>query len=109
MQDQPLIIKRYGEIIPNLKQFEKIIREPLPACFWTNPLKTTAFDLQKLLQQKHFKLEPLSWNDGAFRCYSQHTLGTTWEYLVGLLQIQEEVSMLPGILLHLHPSDRVLD
>ncbi len=101
-------IDYYASIIPDLDGL-RALTEPLPQCFWVNELKISASECRALLQQDNIKVEPLTWHPSAFRCDPSIILGKHWTYLAGLIQIQEEVSMLPGILLDPKPGEKILD
>lgn len=102
------ILNYYQSIIPDANQFVETCSTPLPTCIWTNTLKTSPQALYDSLKTD-FNLTPLAWNSNAFRCDDEKSLGKTWQYLAGLYQIQEEVSMLPVRVLNPQPGEKILD
>lgn len=96
--------RRYKSIIDDWSHFEEVVRQPLPACIWTNLLKTTPQELARYLP-----LEPLSWYEGAFRCPAQFKPSHEISFLAGHYQLQEEAALLPVALLAPDPSDTFLD
>lgn len=93
----------YHDIIPDLAAFKEYAARPLPKTFWLNNLRCQ----DNVFADK--EVQQLSWNPAAFRYLGQEVLGTSWQYKIGLLQIQEEVSMLPVKLLDPKPHERVID
>ncbi len=109
MAEQPTLIDYYQSIIPDLNALQAIVNQPLPQTFWVNALKVTTSRLQALLTADGFAVSPLAWNPQAFYSTGDSALGYSWQFLTGLIQIQEEVSMLPVTLLDPQPGERVLD
>lgn len=104
------LLTYYGDIIPDHDQFYEAITTPLPTCFWVNTLKINPDQLQQLLIQDRFNIKPLLWHPQAIRCFqSPISLGKRWEYLSGLLQVQEEVAMIPAVILNPNLNEVVLD
>ena len=99
----------YSDIIPNPERWDEVVASPLPTAFWTNTLKTTPEQLAAYLKELAFPLESLAWNPNGFRGVFERQVATTWPYLAGLLQIQEEVSMLTGVLIDAQPGEKILD
>ncbi len=98
----------YQSIMPNFVDFVDLLEAPLPTCVWTNPLKIQPQALKKILSREGYTLSALPWQKGAWQIEGGR-IGLNWTYLAGLLQIQEAVSMLPGILLDAKPGEKVLD
>ena len=101
------LISCYGNLIPDHDQLLSTLLTPLPTTAWCNPLKCPENPLEDL--SLHHDIEPLPWWNLGFRFKGDYALGKTWHYLCGLIQIQEEVSMLPTLILNPQPGDRVLD
>lgn len=101
------LVHYYAEILPEPEKF-LALDTPLPTCIWTNTLKITPLHLFQLMQQEGYQLEQLRWNPTGFRVI-QGEVGKSWQFQAGLFQIQEEVSMLPGVLLQAKPGEKVLD
>jgi len=102
------IFDYYADIIPEKRQWEPVCQQALPTCFWANTLKISSQALQQFLNEDGCEITPIAWRPSAFRT-TMPGLGKRWEYVTGLLQIQEEVSMLPVIFLDPKPGERVLD
>ena len=103
------VFNRYQPIINNWETFCDILSQPLPTCVWTNTLRVTPLQLADIFAEDGVAVEPLPWLDGGFKLQEGFRPGRHWAYLVGLYQIQEEVSMLPVLLLDPQPGDRILD
>ena len=102
------LLNRYKSIIPNPEALKTTLQSPLPMTAWCNPLKIKPQQLIECFKNSA-TLQPLSWWTQGFRFKSTSPLGKTWQYLCGLIQIQEEVSMLPALILNPQPGERVLD
>ena len=102
-------IEHYSDIIPDIAAAREIASQALPTTLWTNTLKISPGALQQLLAKDNIALKPLPWNPAAFRWISSSPPGKHWTYWAGLFQIQEEVSMLSGIVLAAKPGEKVLD
>lgn len=98
----------YQDIMPS-GDWRWVLDEPLPTCFWANTLKLSPDRLAELLDESAVTYTRLPWYDLGFMTTDTVSLGRSWQYLSGLLQIQEAVSMLPGALMAASPGDRVLD
>lgn len=110
MKARTAFIDYYKTIIPDPEKLWAIVDEPLPVCFWANPLKIEPQALDALLKDEGFSLTPSVWHPYAFRsCVSPMRLSKHWGYSVGLWQFQEEVSMLSGFILDAEPGEMVLD
>lgn len=109
MTPQAPLLEYYREILPDPEGLQAMIQTPLPSSFWANPLKIQPEALRTLLEAAGFALTPLPWHTRAFRCDKIEGIGQRWEYLTGLMQVQEEVSMLPLRVLAPRPGERVLD
>ena len=103
------LVDRYREIIPGLEKLPQVLMQPLPQCFYTNKLKLSVDHLQRLLVEEALSYAKIPWCTSGFRVNPEIRLGKNWLYLTGLIQIQEEVSMLPVYILKPQPGDLVLD
>ena len=97
---------RYRELIDDWETFQAVIQRPLPTTIWTNTLRVTPANLTRLLGQP---ATPLPWYPGAFRLPPNIMPGLHWAYMAGLYHVQEEVSLLPVMLLDIQPGERVFD
>ncbi|MEM7332367.1 MAG: RsmB/NOP family class I SAM-dependent RNA methyltransferase [Chloroflexota bacterium] len=100
---------RYRDIIPDWEQFQEVIKRPLATTIWANPLKTTPEALSAKLTAANVPHEPISWYPGGFRLPANFKPGLRWEYLAGLYQVQEEIALLPVLMMNIEADDRVLD
>ena len=58
---------RYKEIIPAWERFWETLHRPLSPVIRTNTLRISPLELQKRLEAKGFRLEPLPWDETAFK------------------------------------------
>ena len=61
------------------------------------------------LQARGYRCEEVGWYPGALRVRGLRKPGLTLEYYLGLYHVQEEMSLLPALVLEPMPQDRVLD
>ena len=101
--------ERYRDLIDDWAGFVAAVQRPLPTTIWANPLKITPEKLQALMASEGVDLAPVPWYPGAFRLPEVVMPGLRWEFLAGLYQVQEEVALLPALLLNPQPGERVLD
>ncbi|MCA9961480.1 MAG: NOL1/NOP2/sun family putative RNA methylase [Anaerolineales bacterium] len=99
-------IERYRPLVADWDEFLAAVQRPLPTTIWVNPLKTTPEQLATLLP---VPMQPMPWQANAFRLPADFQPGLHWTYLAGLFHLQEEVSMLPVMLLDPQPGERILD
>lgn len=101
--------ERYRPIVDDWDAFLAALRRPLPTVIWANTLRISPERLVALMAADGVRLEPLSWHPAAFRLPAGISPGRRWEFLAGLYHVQEEVSLLPVVLLDPQPGERVLD
>lgn len=101
--------ERYKDLIEDWDGFLAAVKRPLPTTIWANLLKITPGKLQTLMAEGGVRLQPISWYPGAFRLPEGVMPGLRWEYMAGLYHVQEEVALLPALLLNPQPGERVLD
>src|SRR5215469_703612 len=89
----------------------RALKEKTLPTFRTNTIKTTTKDLQKILYEKEFIFENISWYKDAFvlKNKSVRELTDTDCYKQGLLYIQNLSSMLPALVLDPKPDEKILD
>ena len=109
MSDSRPGIDRYRSLVDDWEAFLSSARQPLPACAWTNGIRTTPDELSHRLSAEGIRHRPLAWNAEAFRLDGCDHPGATLSYLAGLFHLQEEVSLLPVRALAPAPGERVLD
>lgn len=101
--------ERYRDLIDDWAAFVAAVERPLPTTIWANPLKITPQKLQSVMAESGIDLIPVAWYPGAFRLPADVMPGLRWEFMAGLYQVQEEVALLPALLLDPQPGERVLD
>ena len=101
--------ERYRALIDDWDAFIDALSRPLPVCVWTNTLRTTADRLAQWMRAGAYPVEPVGWYPGAFRLPAEAKPGNRLEYLAGLYHVQEEVSLVPPVLLEPQAGQRVLD
>lgn len=101
--------ERYRDLIDDWDAFVAAVQRPLPTTIWANSLKIMPEKLHCLMAESGVDLTPVSWYPGAFRLPPDVMPGLRWEFMAGLYQVQEEVALLPALLLDPQPGERVLD
>ncbi|HWY79419.1 MAG TPA: RsmB/NOP family class I SAM-dependent RNA methyltransferase [Candidatus Sulfotelmatobacter sp.] len=107
------LLERWKKIYSE-KYFNQLLdalSHPYLPSFRANTLKTSSRILQKLLEQQNFIVEKVYWYPDAFvlKNKSIRELTETAEYKNGLLYIQNLSSMIPALVLHPKPNEKVLD
>ena len=104
-------LERYRPIVDDPETFLECSAAPLPISVWTHPTRTTPQRLRQWMQQgaENLTVEPIRWYPGAFRLPGVTSPGNRVEFVAGLYHVQEEVSLLPPVLLDPRPGERVLD
>lgn len=105
----PTPFSRYQPIIDDWDAFQESLTRPLPTIIWANLLKATPEQLAAMLTEADIPHEPIPWLAGGFRLPANFKPGLRWEYLAGLYQVQEEVALLPVLLMNIRAGDRLLD
>lgn len=110
-RDIPAIerVERYRPIIPDWDGFLEALDRPLPLCLWTNTLRTDRSKLSEHLATEGIEAWPVEWNSAAFKGPPSAIAGQSIPFVAGLYHIQEEVSLLPVVLLDPQPGERILD
>lgn len=103
------LVTRYAVIVDAPQALQASLLEPLPVTLWANPLRIDRDELQALLSADGLHGKPVPWHPHALRLPAGSRPGLHWTFLTGLSRIQEEVSMLPVMLLQPQPGERVLD
>ena len=109
-------LERYRPLIGDWADFCAAIARPLPTTVWANTLRATPERVRALLAAEGYAPEPIGWCPGAFRLSADEarpaetpTPGRGLLAMTGLYHVQEEVSLLPVLLLDPRPGERVLD
>ena len=100
---------RYKEIIPAWERFWETLHRPLSPVIRTNTLRISPLELQKRLEAKGFRLEPLPWDETAFKVEGEIPIGNTVEHWLGYYYVQEATQAFPVRALAPRPGERVID
>lgn len=100
---------RYRDIIPEWDAFVATLEAPQAPVVWTNTLRSTPRELTERLAREGIEAEPLAWNSEAFRLPVETRPGRSLLFLSGQYHVQEEVSLVPVVLLDPRPGERLLD
>jgi NOL1/NOP2/sun family putative RNA methylase len=99
---------RYRHIIPDFQGFQEISCRPLGSSVRINTLKASPSCLKKRLLEKEIEFRPLPWYPLGLRLEALKP-GKLEEHILGYFHIQEEVSMVPPLVLDPQPEELVLD
>lgn len=102
-------LNRYRSIVPDWDAFIEVLGRPLPLCLWTNTLRTTPAVVTEWLDHEQIDAHVLPWFSAGYKGPTADGTGQTIAFVAGLYHVQEEVSLLPVILLDPKPGERVLD
>ncbi len=101
-------LERYREIIPEFERFLAVQSLPLPIGARINTLKTDKSSLRSRLEKQRIRYDSFSWYPLGLKLDMEKP-GKLLEYLLGYIHIQEEVSMVPPLVLDPKPGEEVLD
>jgi NOL1/NOP2/sun family putative RNA methylase len=101
-------LERYRDIIPDFEQFKAALSEPMPIAARINTLKIDRSSLLERLEIKGINYKHLDWYPLGLRL-DVESPGKLIEHNLGYIHIQEEVSMIPPLVLSPRPGERVLD
>lgn len=126
-------LRRYSDLIDDWDAFEKACERPLPVVVWANALRAAVLAamnradglstpepgehvarsagrmLAARLAQRGYACEELGWLPGALRVTGLEKPGRTLEYHLGTYHVQEEISLVPAVVLDPRPGERILD
>ena len=103
------LLERYRPLVEDFSAFVDACRSPLPLVIWRNSLRSPSVAISDWLHADRHGLEPCRWFDDAFRVANPDSLEYLAAYLSGLFHIQEEIALLPVLLLDPRPGERILD
>lgn len=122
MDDTSRGLQRYKELVDDWDALVDTSRRPLPLVVWENPLRRAHVErlavaagldpratVGDLLASRGYSVEPLAWRAGAWRVSGLDKPGRTLEYYLGLMHVQEEVSLAPSEVLAAEAGEVVLD
>lgn len=101
-------MERYRDIVPEFESFMAVQCEPLPVSARINTLKTDRSSLLERLERQSIRYESFGWYPLGLRLDLEKP-GKLLEYLLGYIHIQEEVSMVPPLVLDPKPGEEILD
>ncbi len=101
--------ERYRPLVDDWEAFVAVQEWPLAPTVWTNTLRTTPEALRAFLLEEGVEACDVPWYPGALRLPPDAAPGKLLAKLLGLAHIQEEVSLLPILLLDPQPDERLLD
>jgi len=100
-------MERYRPIVGDFSRFEESLLKPLPKVIWCNPLRGLHSD--EWVKERCPEAEPLDWAKRAWRIPPKTPVGTWIEHKLGIIHVQEEVTLWPADLVGAKPGERVLD
>jgi NOL1/NOP2/sun family putative RNA methylase len=101
-------LERYRHIIPDFQGFQESGCKPLGSSVRINTLKASRSCLLQRLLEKAIEFRPFPWYPLGLRLNALKP-GKLEEHLLGYFHIQEEVSMVPPLVLDPQPEELVLD
>ncbi|HWQ18937.1 MAG TPA: RsmB/NOP family class I SAM-dependent RNA methyltransferase [Methanotrichaceae archaeon] len=101
-------LERYREIIPDFEDFLAILSQPLPASVRINTLKISKDRFIERLDRTGIGYHVLKWYPLGLRLDMDRP-GKLIDHTLGYIHIQEEVSMVPPLVLDPKPGESVLD
>lgn len=101
---------RYRDIMPDYQEFRDALRRPLPRTARVNTVKADRRQAIEGLRSAGVVAEPLDWYPQGLSIDARDTaVGNTLPHYNGWIHVQEEVSMIPPVVLDQDPDDQVLD
>ena len=106
-----MTLERYAEIIDDYEAFVEACERPLPKTARVNRVKSSFGEVRDELSEAEFGVERLGWYEDGFRLDAPEDtkIGNTLPHYLGWIAVQEEVSMLPPVVLDASEDDVVLD
>lgn len=109
-----MTLERYAEIIDDYEAFVEACENPLPLTARVNRTKSSFEEVRDALAETGFGVERLGWYEDGFRLdvpdeNDGARIGNTLPHYLGWIAVQEEVSMLPPVVLDASEEELVLD
>ncbi len=123
-------LRRYADLIDDWDAFASSCERPLPVVIWANPLRRGVLErlngadglrcsapgdptggglLAARLRARGYGCESLGWYPGAYKLDGVPKPGRTLEYLLGAYHVQQEVSLIPSVVLAPRSGELILD
>ncbi len=123
-------LRRYAELVGDWSAFAAACERPLPLVIWANPLRRRVLEclneadglpfeapddptggelLAARLEARGYSCSGLGWYPGAYKLDGVAKPGRTLEHLLGTYHVQEEVSLIPSVVLAPRPGELILD
>ncbi len=115
-------LSRYRPLVDDWPALVDACCRPLPLVVWGNPVRlqhrqrlatALGFDqdagIAELLGERGYVVTPLEWIADAWRVVGLDRPGHTLENQLGLIHVQEEISLAPPVALDARPGERILD
>lgn len=111
LEDIERTFERYQPIVDDWAAFCAALTRPLPTCVWTNTLRAQPAQLAAWFERLGLEMPALGWHPEAFKYTGDANIpfGTLFPMVTGMCHIQEEVSLMPTVILGKYPGQRVLD
>ncbi len=115
-------LSRYRPLVGDWQLLVDACRRPLPLVVWANPVRLAQrrrlavalghgedAEIADLLRERGYVAKPLGWIADAWRIEGLERPGYTLENQLGLIHVQEEISLAPPVVLDARPGERILD
>jgi len=95
------MMERYAGIVDDYDGFAEACDSPLPKTARANRVKSSFDEATEALEEVGFGVEPLDWYEEGFRLDEPEDakIGNTVPHYLGWIAVQEEVSMIPPVVL----------
>lgn len=103
------LLGRYAELVGDWDGFVRAMLTPRPTCLAVNAARIGRDHLAALCRAEALPVTEIPWTGGALRVPPAARPGRWWPHQAGLMQVQEEASLLPTHLLDAAPGEAILD
>ena len=108
-EDVTARLGRYAPLVAEWNAFARAMLAPRPTCIVANGARIGRDHLAALCRAEAMPVTHVAWTDAALRVPPDARPGRWWPHQAGLMQVQEEASLLPTHLLDAQPGESVLD
>ncbi|MDP2749804.1 MAG: NOL1/NOP2/sun family putative RNA methylase [Nanoarchaeota archaeon] len=110
---KPKFLEHFAKLT-DIEKFKEYSTKFMRRSIRVNTLKMSVADLKKRINEKgEWKLEPVPWCDSGFYIENiksgRRDIGNMLEHTLGYVYVQEDVSMIPPLVLKPKPGEIVLD